>query len=107
MAANLEAAGSARGLDGSARRGDDVLHDRQPEAGPARSARAISAVEALEEAHEVALFEAHAVVFGNKRRSCRVALDRDLKCAPGARILKRVLKQVLDNDSKHSGAKGK
>src|SRR5436309_1727374 len=44
-------------LDVAARLRDDMLHDRQPEAGAARRARAVAAIEALEEPRQL--------VFGN------------------------------------------
>ena len=47
------AAAIAAGLDVAARGGDDVLHDREPEAGAARGARRVGAPEALEEPRQV------------------------------------------------------
>ncbi len=62
-AADLEpAAARALRLDGASRRADDVLHDREPEAGATRGAGPVRAVEALEQPRKVVLEHADPVV---------------------------------------------
>ena len=53
---------TAAGLDRAACRRDDMLHDREPQAGAARGARTVGPVEALEQPREVGLVDAGAVV---------------------------------------------
>ena len=59
------------GLDLAAGGRDHVLDDREAEAGAARGARGVGAVEALEEAREVALADADAVVPRGELRPAR------------------------------------
>ena len=59
------AAGAVR-LDRAAGGDDDVLHDREAEAGAARGARRVGAPEALEEARQVGSGDADAVVGGGE-----------------------------------------
>ena len=60
----------------AARLRDDVLHDREPEAGPARRPSAIGAVEALEEARQLRLLDPDAVVAADQDHRVPVALRR-------------------------------
>ena len=73
-AADAEAAAAVAGrLDRAAGGEHDVLHDREAEAGAARRARGVRAPEALEQARQVGLADADAVVGGGQdaRRPAR------------------------------------
>ena len=75
---------SAR-LDGSAGLCDDVLDDREAEPGPARRARPVRAVEALEEPRELCLLDADPVVStGQDDLACRRSRSTaSVNVAPG------------------------
>ena len=85
--ADLEAAARlARSFDFAAGRGDDVLHDRQPEPRAAARARLVAAVEALEQARQVGGVDALAVVRdGEHRARRRDSSARPCTCCPGRR----------------------
>src|SRR5947207_7308814 len=99
-AADLEAVAAApAGLDGAARRGDDVLHDREAEPGAARGPRLVGPVEALEEPRQVALADADAVVGGGEHGVVTVALDGQRERRPVPGVPDRVLGEVLRQHS--------
>src|SRR5918995_4805859 len=77
--ANLEPARySAPCLDRPSGLRDDVLDDRKTEAGPARRARSIRAVEALEEPGKLGLGDAHAVVLAREHHGAvRLPLEAE------------------------------
>ena len=84
------AARRAGGLDRAAGRGDDVLHDREAEPGAARRARAVGAVEALEEAREVLVGDALPVVGDRRARRRRRAARRTAAARARAGVADRV-----------------
>ena len=90
-------------LDRAARRRDDVLHDREPEAGAARGARAVGAIEALEQARQVGLVDAGAVV-GRRaaRRRRRRSCTDSVALVPGPGVADRVLGEVPGDDAQHA-----
>ena len=82
-AADLEARPQpAERLDRAAGLGDDVLHDREAEARPARGACAVGAEEALEEPPELGLLDTDAVVRAAKGHGVADPLD-------GAEVISR------------------
>src|SRR5213594_2780846 len=101
-AANLEPA-ARRGVrfDGSAGGRDDVLDDREAEAGATGRAGAVTPVEALEDAGQVLLGNADAVVAAHEQASIFVVADEPERGA-GARIPDRVLGHVLGDNLEHA-----
>src|SRR5260370_40271464 len=73
-------------LDRAARGRDDVLHDREPKTGPARGARSVGSVEALEQAVEILCGGAGAVIRHGQAGRNSVVRDGYTARAAGARI---------------------
>ena len=92
---------AAAGLDGPAGGGDDVLHDREAEPRPSGGARAVGPVEALEEARQVGLLDADAVVARAQDRLAVFAANRQrcVRARPG--VAKRVLGEIARDDTQH------
>src|SRR3954447_7800850 len=90
------------GLDRSAGRGDDVLHDREPQTGAARRPCSVGAVEALEDAYAIFRPEADAVIGDGECRQA-VAL-RHARAARASRpgVADRVRDEVLADDTEHA-----
>ena len=78
-----------------------MLDDREPEARAPRGARAVGAVEALEEPRQVGLVDADAVVRAAQDHRVAVALDRERERRAGAGVADRVLGEVLGDDPQH------
>jgi hypothetical protein len=78
-----------------------VLHHRQAEPRSPRAANSIRAEEPLEESGEVLLGDSRPVV--RDRQS--PGGDADRERAPRSRVADRVLGEVLDDDTQHSGSK--
>ena len=101
-AANLEPRPlAARHLDGATRLADDVLDDREPEAGATRRAGAVGPVEALEQPRQLLLVDAHAVVGAAEHDRAVPALDGEREGGAGACVADRVLRQVLADHPQH------
>ena len=88
-------------LDRAAGLRDDVLHDREAEAGAPRRARAVGAVEALEQAAELRLADADAVVRAAQDHVVAVALDRERERRSRPGVPDGVLREVLRDDAEH------
>ena len=80
---------------------DDVLHDREPEARPAGGAGPVGAEEPLEEARQLRLVDADAVVGPTEHDRVAVALDREREGRAGPRVADRVLGEVLGDHADH------
>ena len=100
------AAGPSVGLDVASCCDDDVLDDRQAEAGTARGARGVGPEEALEEARQRLLQNAETVVGRRQHREVARASDRQCQAGAVAGVADRVLGEVLDDHSKHPRAQG-
>src|SRR6187551_160176 len=89
--ADLEppAATTAR-LDRAPCGGDHVLHDREPEPGTARGTRAVGSVETFEEARQVGLIHAGAVVHDAEHDAVTVAGHRQRRVGSRPRVADRV-----------------
>src|SRR5579875_595973 len=81
-------------LDLAARRGDDMLDDREAEPRSAARARLVGAIEALEQARDVGGGHALAVVGDREERAALVRGELDGARPAGACIANRVRDQV-------------
>src|SRR4029453_6013671 len=98
------AATTAAGFDVPACGLDDVLDDRQAEAGPAGGAGAIGAEEALEEARNVLVGNTGAV-FGELEHDLPPGAGQGARAGrPLAGVPQLVLEQVLDDEPEHPAA---
>ena len=93
-----------RCLDCSSGRSDDVLDDREPEAGPARGACAICAVEALEQAGKRVVGNADARVGGLDHNVAALTASGQGAAGTGTGVANGILEQVLRDDAEHAGA---
>src|SRR5207248_3865739 len=101
-AADLEAlAATAAGLDPAAGGADDVLDDREPEPGTARRAGGVGTPEAFEQAAEVRLRDAGAVVGADQHRRAVVARDLESEGGTVPGVADRVLDEVLRKNAQH------
>src|SRR5579859_4545493 len=102
-AANLEAAfGAVERLHRAARGRDHVLHDREPESCPAGCAGAVGAVEALEQAGQVVVGHADAVVASREHDLAVRGAHREREGGARPRVADRVLHEVGRDDLEHA-----
>ena len=80
-----------------------MLHDREPEAGSTRRACAIGAVEALEDARELGLFDADAVVGAADGDHVALPLHGEREGRARTGVANRVLGEVPGDDPEHPG----
>ena len=80
-----------------------MLHDRQPEAGATRGAGAVGAVEALEQARQVGLVDAGAVVDDANHDASRLTLHGERRVRAWAGVADRVLGEVARDHAHHPG----
>jgi len=93
-----------RRLDGPAGLSHDVLHDREPESGPARRPGLVCPIEALEEPGKLRFLDTDSVIAPYERDDALAAtLDDQCERRSGTRVANRVLGQVTGDDAKHPG----
>ena len=81
---------------------DDVLHDREPKARATRGARAVGAIEALEEARQVGLVDPGTVVHDAEHDPLTVTRHGENRVRSRACIADRVLGEVPRDDAQHA-----